>query len=48
MDELLKEGDEAFIAGSYTSAQNTYTAAINLEPDNYRAYYKRAAVNMQV
>eukprot|EP01126_Amoeba_proteus_P025163 TRINITY_DN2515_c0_g2_i8.p1 TRINITY_DN2515_c0_g2~~TRINITY_DN2515_c0_g2_i8.p1 ORF type:complete len:483 (-),score=118.40 TRINITY_DN2515_c0_g2_i8:166-1614(-) len=46
--DFIKEGDEAFILGSHTQALNSYTKALAEQPDNFRAYYKRASVHIQM
>jgi DnaJ family protein C protein 3 len=44
VEEYLKKGDDAFIGRKYENAVRHYSDAIDLDPDNYRAFYKRSTV----
>jgi tetratricopeptide (TPR) repeat protein len=46
-DQEIRDGDAAFIKLKYDDAIKFYTNAINLDPGNVRAYYKRATVHQQ-
>jgi len=42
--EHIKNGDDAFIGHKYENAIQHYSQAIESDPSNYRAFYKRATV----
>lgn len=46
-DQDIRDGDAAFIKLKYDDAIRFYTKAINADPGNVRALYKRATVYQQ-
>jgi DnaJ family protein C protein 3 len=44
VEENIKKGDDAFIGHKYDQAIRHYSDAIEADPSNFRAFYKRATV----